>query len=67
MKKAVIMCRVSSDEQTHGYSLDVQFDALNNHCQRNDILLAEIKIASPKLLFPFLQLQSIQITKRYIL
>ena len=30
MKKAVIMCRVSSEEQTQGYSLDVQFDALNN-------------------------------------
>ena len=41
MKKAVIMCRVSSDEQTHGYSLDVQFDALNNHCQRNDIQIVK--------------------------
>ena len=37
MKKAVIMCRVSSEEQTKGYSLDVQFDALNNYCVRNEI------------------------------
>ena len=35
------MCRVSSDEQTHGYSLDVQFDVLNNHCQRNDIQIVK--------------------------
>jgi site-specific DNA recombinase len=36
MKKAVIMCRVSSDEQAKGYSLDVQLEAITNYCQRND-------------------------------
>tara|TARA_Y100000385_G_scaffold288795_1_gene356386 strand:+ start:184 stop:1746 length:1563 start_codon:yes stop_codon:yes gene_type:complete len=36
-KSAVIMCRVSSDEQTKGYSLDVQFDALSSYCQRHEI------------------------------
>ncbi len=36
-KSAVIMCRVSSDEQTKGYSLGVQFDALSSYCQRHDI------------------------------
>ena len=37
MKRAVIMCRVSSDEQAKGYSLDVQFEQLTKHCTRNDI------------------------------
>jgi site-specific DNA recombinase len=37
MKKAVIMCRVSSEEQAKGYSLDVQFEQLTKHCQRNNI------------------------------
>jgi site-specific DNA recombinase len=36
MKKAVIMCRVSSDEQAKGYSLDVQLEAITNYCQRNE-------------------------------
>lgn len=37
MKKAVIMCRVSSDEQAKGYSLSVQLEQLTNYCKRNDI------------------------------
>ena len=39
MKRAVLMARVSSDEQAKGYSLDVQIDSLTNHCQRNDIAI----------------------------
>lgn len=34
MKKAVIMCRVSSDEQAKGYSLSVQLEQLTNYCKR---------------------------------
>ncbi len=37
MKKAVIMCRVSSDEQAKGYSLDIQFEQLTKYCDRNNI------------------------------
>lgn len=37
MKNAVIMCRVSSDEQAKGYSLDVQFEQLTKYCDRNSI------------------------------
>jgi len=37
MKKAVIMCRVSSDEQAKGYSLDVQFESLTRHCAREGV------------------------------
>jgi site-specific DNA recombinase len=37
MKTAVLMARVSSDEQAKGYSLDVQQDALTLHCERNNI------------------------------
>lgn len=37
MKNAVIMCRVSSDEQAKGYSLDVQFEQLTKYCDRNNI------------------------------
>jgi len=37
MKKAVIMCRVSSDEQAKGYSLGVQLEQLINYCKRNEI------------------------------
>lgn len=37
MKNAVIMSRVSSDEQAKGYSLDVQLEQLSNHCKRNNI------------------------------
>ena len=37
MDNAVIMCRVSSEEQAKGYSLDVQFEQLTNYCKRNDV------------------------------
>ena len=37
MKKAIIMCRVSTDEQAKGYSLDVQHEQLIKYCQRNNI------------------------------
>lgn len=36
-KTAVIMSRVSSDDQARGYSLDVQFEQLTKHCERHDI------------------------------
>lgn len=36
-KTAVIMSRVSSDDQARGYSLGVQFEQLTKYCQRNDI------------------------------
>jgi len=36
-KTAVIMSRVSSDDQVRGYSLDVQYEQLTKHCQRHDI------------------------------
>ncbi len=36
-KKAALMCRVSSDEQALGYSLDVQKESLEKYCQRNNI------------------------------
>jgi DNA invertase Pin-like site-specific DNA recombinase len=41
MKKAVIMCRVSSDEQAKGYSLDVQFEQLTRYCERNNLLIVK--------------------------
>ena len=37
MKRAAIMCRVSSDEQAKGYSLDIQYEQLVNYCKRNNI------------------------------
>ena len=37
MKRAALMARVSSDEQAKGYSLDVQSEALEKYCERNDI------------------------------
>ena len=39
MKKAVIMCRVSSDEQAKGFSLDIQKEQLTNYCNRNNITI----------------------------
>lgn len=33
MKKVTIMCRVSSDEQARGYSLDDQLEKLTTHCK----------------------------------
>ena len=41
MKRAVLMGRVSSDEQAKGHSLDVQIDALTKHCQRNNISIVQ--------------------------
>ncbi len=41
MKKAVIMCRVSSDEQAKGYSLDVQLEQLIRYCNRNNISIVK--------------------------
>ena len=37
MKKAVIMSRVSSEEQAKGFSLDVQYEQLTNYCKRKEI------------------------------
>ena len=37
MKRAVIMSRVSSEEQAKGVSLGVQFEQLKNYCKRKDI------------------------------
>jgi site-specific DNA recombinase len=37
IKKAVIMCRVSSDEQALGYSLGIQEEALRKYCQLHNI------------------------------
>ena len=36
-KRAVLMSRVSSDEQAKGYSLGVQSEALENYCARNGV------------------------------
>ena len=36
-RKAALMSRVSSDEQAKGYSLDVQSEALEKYCLKNDI------------------------------
>lgn len=41
MKRAVIMCRVSSEEQAKGYSLDVQFEQLTRYCDRNSISIVK--------------------------
>ena len=41
MKRAVIMSRVSSEEQAKGFSLDVQFEQLTKYCQRNAIEIVE--------------------------
>ena len=41
MKNAVIMSRVSSDEQAKGYSLDVQLNQLTNHCKKNNICVVK--------------------------
>ena len=36
MKRVTIMCRVSSDDQAKGYSLDDQRERLTQYCQRNN-------------------------------
>src|ERR1700740_566026 len=42
MKKAVLMARVSGEEQARGYSLDVQVDNLTKYCERNAIHIVYI-------------------------
>ena len=39
MKRAILMSRVSSDEQAKGYSLDVQINSLQNYCERNKVVV----------------------------
>jgi DNA invertase Pin-like site-specific DNA recombinase len=34
MKKAILYCRVSSDEQAVGYSLDYKEERLNDYCKK---------------------------------
>ena len=41
MKTAVIMSRVSSEEQAHGYSLGVQEESLTRYCEKNNILIVQ--------------------------
>lgn len=41
MKTAVIMSRVSSDEQAQGYSLGVQEEALTRYCEKNNIQIIQ--------------------------
>ncbi len=41
-KKAVIYCRVSSDEQARGHSLNYQEAALKRYCENNEIEVVEI-------------------------
>jgi site-specific DNA recombinase len=42
MKKAILMSRVSSEEQARGYSLDVQEETLKRYCENHDIEIIEI-------------------------
>jgi DNA invertase Pin-like site-specific DNA recombinase len=42
MKRAILMARVSSDEQAKGYSLDIQVDKLSSHCSREDIQVLNV-------------------------
>lgn len=35
--KAILYCRVSTDDQVNGYSLDLQEETLRAHCERNNI------------------------------
>jgi len=39
MKNAILMCRVSSDEQAKGYSLDIQKEQLERYCLNNNITI----------------------------
>lgn len=41
MKTAVLMSRVSSEEQARGYSLDVQEESLLKYCTRNNIMVLQ--------------------------
>ena len=42
MKKAILYCRVSSDEQAKGGSLKYQADALKRFCESNGIEVVDI-------------------------
>jgi DNA invertase Pin-like site-specific DNA recombinase/tetratricopeptide (TPR) repeat protein/predicted RNA-binding Zn-ribbon protein involved in translation (DUF1610 family) len=42
MKKAILMSRVSTDEQARGYSLDVQEETLKRYCENHDIEIVDI-------------------------
>ncbi len=42
MKRAIIMARVSSDEQAKGYSLDIQIEKLSSYCLNNEIQIIKI-------------------------
>lgn len=42
MKKAILMARVSSDEQAKGYSLDIQVEKLLVHCRKENISVINI-------------------------
>ncbi|MBI5857592.1 MAG: recombinase family protein [Sphingobacteriales bacterium] len=42
MKRAILMARVSSEEQAKGYSLDIQTEKLLAHCQRENITVVNI-------------------------
>lgn len=42
MKKAILMSRVSSDEQARGYSLDVQEETLKRYCENHDIEIIDL-------------------------
>jgi site-specific DNA recombinase len=39
MKNAILMCRVSSDEQAKGYSLNIQKEQLERYCLNNNITI----------------------------
>lgn len=42
MKRAILMARVSSDDQAKGYSLDEQQDVLLKYCERNSIEVIQV-------------------------
>ncbi len=42
MERAILMARVSSDEQAKGYSLDIQTEKLLAYCQKQQILIVNI-------------------------
>ena len=42
MKRAILMSRVSSDEQSKGYSLDIQVEKLQTHCRKEKIEIISV-------------------------
>ena len=42
MKRAILYCRVSSDEQAKGGSLKYQEDALRRYCESNGIEVVDV-------------------------